>query len=80
MKYRELQIQTQRDTPSNARTEGFALLVRAGYLTRENTPTLLGEQALSRLRKLADETGSAFFSHLSLPIINSNGEIYFPIS
>jgi len=80
MKYRELQIQTQRDAPSNARTEGYALLVRAGYLTRENTPTPLGRQALSRLQKLAKETGDNFFSHLSLPIISSNDEIYFPIS
>jgi len=80
MRYRDLQIQTQREAPSNARTEGFALLVRAGYITRENTPTPLGEQALSRLRKLANETGNAFFSHLSLPIISNNDETYFPIS
>jgi len=80
MRYRDLQIQTQREAPSNARTDGFALLVRAGYVTRENTPTLLGEQALSRLRKLADKTGKTFFSHISLPIISNNAETYFPIS
>ncbi len=80
MNYRDLQIQTQRDAPSNARTEGFSLLVRASYITRENMPTPLGEQALSRLRKLANETGSDFFSHLSLPMIGNDDETYFPIS
>ena len=80
MKYRDLQIQTQRDAPSNARTEGFSLLVRAGYITRENTPTSLGEQALSRLKKLANKTGKAFFAYLALPIISNDDEIYFPIS
>ena len=79
MRYRDLQIQTQRVAPSNARTEGFALLVRAGYVTRENTPTPLGERALSRLRKLADETSEAFFAHLSLPLISSDHETYFQI-
>lgn len=80
MRYRDIQIQTQREAPSNARTEGFALLVRAGYVTRENTPTALGEQALARLRKLADETGGAFFSNLSLPIFSNDNETYFSIS
>ncbi len=56
------------------------MLVRAGYVTRENTPTPLGEQALFRLRKLANETGNTFFSHLLLPIISNNDETYFPIS
>ncbi len=52
MNYRDLNIQTQREAPNNARTEGFAFLVRAGYLTRENVPTQLGEYALDHLRDL----------------------------
>jgi len=73
MKYRELQIQTQREAPNNARTEGFSFLVRAGYLTRENVPTKLGEQAISHIRKLADR------SLVSLSTIGNDQETYFPI-
>jgi prolyl-tRNA synthetase len=77
MKYRNLQIQTQREAPNNARTEGFALLVRAGYLTRENVPTKLGEYALERLQNLS--TDSSFLFRLSLPVITSASESFFPI-
>jgi len=77
MKYRDLNIQTQREAPNNARTEGFAFLVRAGYLTRENLPTQLGERALDHLRNLSKD--SSFLSHLSLPIISNDDEIFFPI-
>ena len=77
MKYRDLQIQTQREAPNNARTQGFAFLVRAGYLTRENAPTQLGEYALTHLREMSED--SAFLSHLSLPTMGSDGEIFFPI-
>ena len=75
MKYHDLNIQTQRDAPNNARTEGFAFLVRAGYLTRENTPTQLGEVTLSHLRNLSSEP--AFLAQLSLPTIGNNDEIFF---
>jgi prolyl-tRNA synthetase len=78
MKYRDLNIQTQREAPNNARTEGFAFLVRAGYLTRENVPTQLGEHTLNHLRSLADDP--AFLSHLSLPIICNDNETFFPIA
>jgi hypothetical protein len=64
MKYRDLNIQTQREAPNNARTEGFAFLVRAGYLTRENVPTKLGEYALGHLRDLSNEP--SFLSRLSI--------------
>ena len=80
MRYRDLQIQTQREAPSNARTEGFALLVRAGYITREDIPTPLGKQALSRLERLAEGNAGDFFPHLSLPVISSDHETYFPVS
>jgi prolyl-tRNA synthetase len=78
MKYRDLQIQTQREAPNNARTEGFAFLVRAGYLTRENTPTQLGEYELRHLKALsADES---FLRRLLLRTIGNDQDTFFPIS
>ena len=73
MIYRDLQIQTQRETPNNARTEGFAFLVRAGYLTRENVPTALGKYALDHLHNIS---GIAL---RSLPTIGNENETFFPI-
>jgi len=78
MKYRDLQIQTQREAPNNARTEGFAFLVRAGYLTRENIATQLGETALKHLRDLSNDNN--FFDRLSLPIMSNDHETFFPIA
>jgi prolyl-tRNA synthetase len=78
MKYRDLNIQTQREAPNNARTEGFSFLVRAGYLTRENIPTPLGEFTLNHMRNLSNEP--SFPSQLSLSTIGNNNEIFFPIS
>ena len=74
MKYRHLQIQTQREAPNNARTEGFAFLVRAGYLTRENVPTPLGKHMLTHLRGLSDK------SLLPLPTVGNEYETFFPIA
>ena len=78
MKYRDLHIQTQREAPNNARTEGFSFLVRAGYLTRENVSTPLGQAALDHLRETSNDP--SFFSRLALPIIGNGDEIFFPIS
>lgn len=78
MKYRDLNIQTQREAPNNARTEGFAFLVRAGYLTRENTLTQLGEHAVSHLRNVSND--SSFLSHLSLPTIGTDSETFYPLA
>jgi prolyl-tRNA synthetase len=74
MKYHELQIQTQREAPNNARTEGFSFLVRAGYLTRENIPTKLGEQALDHLHNIEDDALS------SLTTIGNENETFFHIA
>ena len=79
MKYTDLSIQTQREAPNNARTKGFAFLVRAGYLTRENRPTALGGYALRHLEKLSAELGDSFFSTLDIPILTSGEEVYFPL-
>ncbi len=78
MKYRDLSIQTQREFPNNARTQGFGWLVRAGYLTRENQILPLGNQALMQLQDLSKEPD--FFLRLSLPVISNETETYFPIS
>ncbi len=78
MKYRELQIQTQREFPNNARTQGFGWLVRAGYLTRENELLPLGKKFVERLQNFSSEP--SFASHLSLPLFFNEHETYFPLS
>jgi prolyl-tRNA synthetase len=78
MKYRDLQIQTQREFPSNMRTEGFGWLVRAGYITRENEILPLGKQAIEHLKSLASQPN--FISLLSLPVIADQQETFFQIS
>ena len=78
MKYRDLNIQTQREAPNNARTKGFAFLVRAGYVTRETIPTQLGEYALNHLRTLSNDL--SFLSILLLPMIGNDDETFFPIA
>jgi prolyl-tRNA synthetase len=78
MKYRDLNILTQREAPNNARSEGFSFLVRAGYLTRENIPTQLGEYTLDHLQNLAKNP--SFLKALMVPVISNEDEIFFPIS
>ena len=78
MKYTELKIQTQREAPNNARTEGFAFLVRAGYLTRENELLPLGELAHEKLRNLPKESMTAFFSSIDLPVLQGDfGRMFY---
>ncbi len=72
MKYKDLHIQTQREFPNNARTQGFGWLVRAGYLTRENDLLPLGELAVSRLKKSADVLAP-------LAALKSERETFFPL-
>jgi len=79
MKYTELSIQTQRDPPNNARTEGFAFLVRGNYLTRDNQPTPLGEKALAHLEKLSVELGEEFLSKLNLTLLKNEEETFYPL-
>lgn len=74
MKYRDLQIRTQRDAPNNARTEGFAFLVRAGYVTRENALTKLGEYAIDHLRGVSEQ------ALLTIPSISNDNETFYPIA
>jgi prolyl-tRNA synthetase len=77
MKYTDLNIQTQREAPNNARTEGFAFLVRAGFLTRENEKQPLGQQAISRLQNLLKDPSLLF--QLSLPLSTNDHETFFPL-
>ena len=78
MKYRDLQIQTQREFPSNMRTDGFGWLARAGYITRESEILPLGKQAIEHLKSLASQPN--FISLLSLPVISNQQETLFQIS
>lgn len=79
MKYSDLSIQTQREAPNNARTQGFAFLVRAGYLTRENQPTRLGEYALDHLEARSSELGDSFLPRLDIPVIGNRSDIFFTL-
>ena len=78
MKYRDLQIQTQREFPSNMRTEGFGWLVRAGYITRENEILPLGKKATEHLKSLASQPN--FLALLALPTLTNQEETFFPIA
>ncbi|GAB4503378.1 MAG: YbaK/EbsC family protein [Anaerolineales bacterium] len=77
MRYHELPVQTQREAPNNARTPGFAFLVRAGYLTREKDLTPLGQYALHHLRKLV--TDPSFRLASFVPSLSGGEEIFFPL-
>ena len=77
MKYTDLQIQTQRESPNNARTEGFAFLARAGYLTRENEMLPIGQQTISRLQDFLQDPSLLF--QLSLPLLLNDHETFFPL-
>jgi prolyl-tRNA synthetase len=72
MKYKDLNIQTQREFPNNAQTQGFGWLVRAGYLTRENQLLPLGERVVSQLQKTTDALAL-------LPILSNECETFFPL-
>ena len=83
MRLSQSDIQTLREVPSNARTQGFAWLVRAGYLTRESEVTALGQRAISRLQEQveAGQESADLFRHLDLPIIETEHEdSFFAIS
>jgi prolyl-tRNA synthetase len=77
MKYQNLHIQTQREFPNNARTQGFGWLVRAGYLSRENEILPLGELAISQLQNLAK--AADFLSQISLSFLQNEYETFFPL-
>ncbi len=49
MRYSELRIETRRELPARARTDGERYLIRAGYVDSAGTLTRLGELAGARL-------------------------------
>jgi prolyl-tRNA synthetase len=79
MRFTDLDIQTLRDAPNNARTPGFAFLVRAGYLTREDVPTPLGDHTLAHLEKLHERLGEGFLDALAIPLIHSQNEVFHAV-
>ena len=53
MKFSQFPIQTHRENPANARSEGAALLVRGGYVSHSGEILPLGQLAIERIKKLA---------------------------
>ena len=83
MRFSQSDIQTLREAPSNARTHGFAWLVRANYLTRENEVTALGGRVVARLQKHFEsgQKPEDLFQPLKIPVIKAeHDEIFFTIS
>ena len=80
MQFQELNIETLRQNPSNARSEGFALLVRANYITRENKRTALGNLTLEHLKDLSQVESSAFLDRLGLSALRSLDETFIAIA
>ena len=79
MRFTDLDIQTLRDAPNNAHTPGFAFLVRAGYLTREDEPTALGEHTLAHLELLHRRLGEGFLDALAIPHLRSHDETFHAV-
>ena len=76
MKFSQFPILTHRENPANARSEGSALLVRAGYVSHGSEILPLGQLAIQRLQKLAADP--SFISHLGLRVLGKS-EIYYPV-
>jgi len=75
MRFQELQIETRREMPARARTDGERYLIRAGYLRAHGQLTALGNQAISRLRRLLGEPPTLLES-LGLPVFTTaDGEV-----
>jgi prolyl-tRNA synthetase len=78
MRFSQTPIQTHRENPANARTEGAGLLVRAGYVSHAGELLPLGKFAVERLRSFSGVPD--FFSKLELSILSGKAETYFPLS
>src|SRR5512135_1101874 len=81
MRYGEIGIETQRQAPARARTEGEALLRRAGYLGRARELTPLGRRTHARLEELAQtRTSAQVFAALDLPVVTAvTGQFFLRI-
>lgn len=82
MRYTELNIQTLRQPPARARSEGAALLRRAGYVDRDGAMSLLGTRIAAQLNNLARIQGPAqFFPRLEIPVLLAeHGDAFFPLT
>lgn len=81
MRYSELNLKTQRQAPSHARSEGAGLLRRASFLDRDGGLTLLGARVAARLEELLQsQTAEQLFSRLEIQtFVTESGEAYFPL-
>lgn len=79
MKYTDLKIQTQREFPNNMRSQGFGWLARAGYVTRENELTELGQIAVNHLEVLSNDLSFRSVSD-TLSILKSEQVLFFPLA
>lgn len=79
MKYTDLKIQTQREFPNNMRSQGFGWLVRAGYMTRDNELTELGQIAINHLEELSNNLSFRAVGD-TLSILKSEQGLFFPLS
>jgi len=75
MRCAELSLQTQRQFPANARSQGEGWLVRAGYLNHSGEWLPLGQKTLERLSAL-DLTPAELTRRLLLPTLNGEDNLY----
>ncbi len=76
MRYTDLPIQTHREAPANARSDGQSWLIRAGYLSHSGEILPLGERALARIQTFLHT--SADFRQIGLTTLAGAPEHYYP--
>lgn len=76
MRYNELALQTHREAPANARSEGQSWLIRAGYLSHSGQILPLGERALAKIRAFVQTP--ADLRQIGLSILEGAPEAYYP--
>jgi prolyl-tRNA synthetase len=76
MRYTDLPIQTHREAPANARSDGQSWLIRAGYLSHSGEILPLGERALTRIRACLHTP--ADFHQIGLTTLDGAPEHYYP--
>ena len=78
MRYSDLNIETYRHAPARARTEGEALLIRAGYIHHEGRLTQLGRRFAARIEELTETRPvGQVFAVLGLPVVAATGGQYY---
>lgn len=71
MHFDELHIETRRERPAHARSEGESLLRRAGYLDSQGQLTLLGARAIERIRAALQDGIEHMQAQLGLPLLRT---------